>query len=116
MVSKKFWAVALLALSLLVVSCDLDTSRTVRFYASSTFGTVSVEYFCGDPSSGDYISLDDQVSPWSVEVKAEKGDYVELFVGDLLNEEGLIARIYVDGKLFKEDTGDFLAWVSGYVE
>ena len=115
----RYWLVIVLALSLLVISCvPEDTSRTVRFYASSTSGTVSVDYFCGeeDSFSDGYISLDDQISPWSVEMEAEVGDYVYLIAGNLLGEEGLIARIYVDGKLFEEDTGDSFAWVFGYVE
>jgi len=115
---RRYWLVIVLALSLLVVSCvPEDTSRTVRFYASSTSGKVSVDYYCGDDRfSGDLISLDNQVSPWSIETEAEKGDWAELFAGNLIDEEGLTARIYIDGKLFQDDTEPLFAWVCGWVE
>jgi hypothetical protein len=111
-VSKKFWAVALLALSLLVVSCDLDTSRTVRFYASSTSSLTTVIYY--NSADGVHNNVVSPASPWSIETEGEQGDFVILTVGGVPGD--LTARIYIDGTLFKEKTGTTIIQVYGYVE
>ena len=98
----------------LLLSCDLDTSRTVQFYASSTSGLVLGNYLW----AGGFNSFSDEPSPWSVEVEAEKGDYVILTVANSLGTGTVAARIYVDGALFREITGTDgdIIQVAGYVE
>jgi len=98
----------------LLLSCDLDPGRTVRFYASSTSGLVLGNYFW----SGGFNTFIDRPSPWSVDVETEKGDYVILTVTNSLSTGTVTARIYVDGALFRENTGldaDIIQ-VAGYVE
>lgn len=111
---KKIAILAVLVLFLLL-SCDLDTSRTVKFCAGSTSGVVYGSYL----TSVDNITtiFIDFSSPWSVEVEVEKGDYVLLTIyGDL--SDILTARIYVDSKLFREkiETGVETIQIDGYVD
>lgn len=109
---KKWVLVFSLGLILaLTMSCDLDTGRTVQFYASATISLTTVGYL----SSADYINntVVFPVSPWSVEISGEKGDYVLLTLG---GDGDLTARIYVDGILWKEKTGTTILQVGGYIE
>lgn len=108
---KKWILVLSLALILaFVMSCDLDTSRMVQFYASATSGLLLGNYYIS--SDGVLNSFSNQTSPWSVEIEGKKGDYVILTItgGDLT------ARIYVDGVLWKEKTGTTILQVGGYIE
>ena len=98
----------------LLLSCKVDTSRVVRFYASSTSGSVSGNYLW----VGGFNSITDKPSPWSVDVETEKDDYVILTVSNSLGTGTITAKIYVDGTLFREITGtdwEFIQ-VAGYVE
>ena len=110
---KKIALLAILVLVLLL-SCDLDPGREVRFYASSTSGSVLGNYYW----AGDFNMFIDEPSPWSVDVAVEKGDYVILTVTNTWSAGTVTARIYVDGTLFRENTGldaDIIQ-VAGYVE
>ena len=106
----------LVILVLLLLSCDLDPGRMVRFYASSTSGLVFGSYM----TSVDYINnwLYDEPSPWSVDVAAEKGDYVLLTVTNSLSTGTVVGRIYVDGVLFGEKSGtdSAIIQVGGYID
>jgi len=112
---KKIIAISLILLTLTaLVSCDLDSARTVRFYASSTSGLVTGNYYW----SGGMTMFNDRTSPWSIEVETEKGDQVILTVTNSLGTGTIVARIYVDDVLFRENTGidmDIIQ-VAGYVE
>ena len=109
---NKYWLIVLVLF--LLLSCDLDTSRTVQFYASSTSGFVSGNYLW----IGGFNSIADKPSPWSVEVETEKDDYVILTIFNSLGTGTVTAKIYVDGTLFREISGtDWdIVQVAGYVE
>ena len=110
----KRWGIALLILLILVlmVACDLlDPSRVVQFYASTTSGLLTGNYFI--ETDGVINNFIEASSPWSVEIDGNKGDYVILTVG---GDEDVTARIYVDGTLFKEKVGTFVIQIAGYLE
>ena len=85
-----------LALTVILLACESDTSRIVRFYASSTSGLVSGNYMS---SAGLNIFID-RPSPLSVKVETERCDYVILTASSSLSTGTMTARIYVDGELF----------------
>ena len=109
---KRIWLIVLVLF--LLLSCDLDTSRTVQFYASSTSGFVSGNYLW----IGGFNSIADKPSPWSVDVGTEKDDYVILTVFNSLGTGTVTAKIYVDGALFREISGTNwdIVQIAGYVE
>ena len=112
MESRKRWIVPMLLsgiLLLILTSCVLDTDRTVQFYASATIGLTSVSYL----TATEYNAFYAPPSPWSVETECEKGDYVILSVS---GDGDLIARIYVDGVLWKEKTGTDIPTFGGYLK
>jgi len=98
---KRAGVFALLALLSALTSCVLlDPGRSVRLYASSTSGSVLGNYLCG----GIFSSFS-QASPWSIEMEAEKGDMVILTAGSGSGPGAATVRIFVDGGLIKEATG-----------
>jgi len=108
-------AILVILVLFLLPSCYLTTNRTVQFYANSTSDVVYGSYLTSiDSINHIFIDLS---PPWSLDVEAEKGEYVLLTVsGDLA--DALTARIYVDGDLFREknETGVILIQVGGYIE
>ena len=110
----KKWIFAFLVILILglVVSCDLlGTSRTVLFYANATTSLTVVSYY--NSTDGINNGVVSPASPWSVEIPGEKGDYVLLTIA---GDGDLTARIYVDGELWKENTGTTIIQAGGYVE
>ena len=109
---KLFLAILIL---FLLLSCDLiDSNRTVRFYASSTSGLVSGSYLW----AGGFNVFSNEPSPWSMDVKTEKDDYVILTVTNSLYTGTVTAKIYFNDMLFREISGtDWdIIQVAGYVE
>ncbi len=100
-------------LLLAIVSCTSDSSHTVQFYASATISLSMIGYFTGSDTDFEYNILVDPVSPWSIEVEARKDDYVAFSIS---GDGDLIARIYIDGILWKEKTGTSIPIFGGYLE
>lgn len=112
MKTHKRWMVPILLSAILILtSCILDSGRTVQLYASATTSLDIVGYF----SSADYINnwVISPSSPWSVEIQDKKGNYIYLTIS---GDGDLIARIYVDGVLWKEKTGTIILQLGGYLE
>jgi hypothetical protein len=98
----------------LFISCNPDKSRTVRFYASSSSGEVSGNYLW----SGGASVFSDKPSPWHIDVETEEGDYVVMMATNSSGIGTVVARIYVDGELFRENTGQDMdiIQVAGFIE
>jgi hypothetical protein len=87
--------------SAFLTSCDFNRSRTVTFFADAGTETVLGNYV----ASGAFASFSGEPSPWSVDVSAEKNDYVLLTVAIESGSGSLTARVYVDDVLFNQANG-----------
>ena len=86
----------------------------MRFHASSTSDWVTANYLW--PGGSNVLS--DQPSPWYIDVEAEQDDYVLMMTANIMDTGKVVARIYVDSELFRENTGQDmdLIQVDGFIE